>query len=81
MNAIFLKAWTKCAVAGEFPRRVLRRLAGDERAVSVIEYAILLGVIVAATAVAVTQFGEQIETAINTIAGNVQTTVSGVGSS
>ena len=80
MNAIFLKAWTKCAVAGELPRRVLRRLAGDERAVSVIEYAILLGVIVAATAVAVTQFGDQINTAISSIAGNVQSTVSGIGS-
>ena len=80
MNAIFLKAWTKCAAAGELPRRVLRRLAGDERAVSVIEYAILLGVIVAATAVAVTQFGEQIEAAITTIAGNVTNTVSDIGS-
>ena len=79
MNAIFLKAWTKCAAAGELPRRVLRRLAGDERAVSVIEYAILLGVIVAATAVAVNQFGDEIGTAINTIAGNVQNTVSTVG--
>ena len=60
--------------------RAIRRLAKDERGVSVIEYAILLGVIVAATAVAVTQFGNQIEGAINTIATNVSTTVSGVGS-
>lgn len=83
MNAIFLKARMKCAEAGVFlkdgPRRVLRRLAKDERAVSVIEYAILLGVIVAATAVAVGQFGDQISAAIDTIAGNVTNTVSTIG--
>ena len=59
--------------------RAIRRLAKDERGVSVIEYAILLGVIVGATAVAVAQFGDQIENAITTIAGNVQSTVSTVG--
>ena len=83
MNAIFLKAQMRCMEAGEFlkgrPMRVLRRLAGDERAVSVIEYAILLGVIVAATAAAVTAFGNQISDAISQIATNVTGTVSSIG--
>ena len=83
MNAIFLKAQVKCTEAGVFlkdgPRRVLRRLAKDERAVSVIEYAILLGVIVGGTVLAVNQFGDQIEAAITAIGTRVTTTVSNVG--
>ena len=59
--------------------RTLRRLVKDERAVSVIEYAILLGVIVGAVTLAVTQFGGQISNAVNTIANNVTATVSTVG--
>ena len=59
--------------------RTLRRLVKDERAVSVIEYAILLGVIVGAVTLAVTQFGDQISNAINGIAGRVATTVGTVG--
>ena len=83
MNAIFLRMQRKCMKAGEIlkdrPRRTLRRLAGDERAVSVIEYAILLGVIVGATALAVGQFGDQISAAISTIGTNVTSTVSTIG--
>ena len=59
--------------------RTLRRLVKDERAVSVIEYAILLGVIVGAVTVAVTQFGTEISNAVNDIASRVTTTVSTVG--
>lgn len=83
MNATFLKmqmqVWGALGAVKSGAGRAIRRLAKDERAVSVIEYAILLGVIVGATALAVNQFGGQIQAAINTIAGNVQTTVSGVG--
>ena len=83
MNATFLKmqmqVWGALGAVKSGAGRAIRRLAKDERAVSVIEYAILLGVIVGATALAVAQFGDQIEAAINTIAGNVQTTVSGIG--
>ena len=84
MNATFIRMQVGVGNAMGAMRsgagRAIRRLVKDERGVSVIEYAILLGVIVAATAVAVTQFGDQIEGAINTIASNVRGTVSGVGS-
>ena len=83
MNATFLRMQVGVGNAMGAMRsgagRAVRRLVKDERGVSVIEYAILLGVIVAATAVAVTQFGEQIEGAINTIATNVTGTVGSVG--
>lgn len=83
MNTIFLRMRTKLHEAGEIlmdrPRRTLRQLVGDERAVSVIEYAILLGVIVGATTLAVANFGTQISDAISTIGGNVTSTVSSIG--
>ena len=83
MNATFLRmqvgVWNAMGSMKSGAGRAIRRLAKDERGVSVIEYAILLGVIVGATAVAVNQFGDQIENAITTIAGNVQSTVSTVG--
>ena len=87
MNAIFMRMQVKCVNAVESLKAgagrtgtTVRRLVKDERAVSVIEYAILLGVIVGAVTLAVGTFGDQITAAINTIAGNVTTTVSGVGS-
>ena len=84
MNATFLKmqvgVWGALGAVKSGAGRAVRRLAKDERGVSVIEYAILLGVIVAATAVAVSQFGDQIEAAINTVASNVTGTVSTIGS-
>ena len=87
MNAIFMRMQVQCmnavqslkAGAGHSGTTV-RRLVKDERAVSVIEYAILLGVIVGAVTLAVGTFGDQITAAINTIASNVTTTVGGVGS-
>ena len=86
MNAIFVRMQVKCmsaveslkARAGRFGA-VGRRLGKDERAASVIEYAILLGVIVGAVTVAVGTFGDQISTALTTIASNVTATVSTVG--
>ena len=84
MNATFLKmqvgVWGALGAVKSGAGRAVRRLAKDERGVSVIEYAILLGVIVAATAVAVTQFGDQIEAAITQVATNVTGTVSNIGS-
>lgn len=88
MNAIFLRMQVKCinaaaslkARAGR-PGAAAWRLVKDERAASVIEYAILLGVIVGAVTLAVTQFGTQISAAINTIASNVTNTVASVGNS
>ena len=88
MNAIFLRMQVKCinaaaslkARAGR-PGAAALRLVKDERAASVIEYAILLGVIVGAVTVAVTQFGDQINTAIQGIATRVTNTVSTVGGS
>ena len=86
INTIFIGTQVKCinAVASLKTRAgrtgaAVRRLAKDERAVSVIEYAILLGVIVGAVTVAVTQFGDQISAAISGIANNVTSTVSTVG--
>ena len=83
MNATFLRMQVGVGNAMGAMRsgagRAIRRLVKDERGVSVIEYAILLGVIVAATAVAVSQFGDQIEAAITTVAGNVTNTVSDIG--
>ena len=86
MNDVFVRMGVKGMGAVESLKaaparagRTLRRLVKDERAVSVIEYAILLGVIVGAVTLAVTQFGDQISNAINGIAGRVTTTVSTVG--
>ena len=86
MNAIFVRMQVKCMSAVESlkagagrPGRMLRRLVKDERAASVIEYAILLGVIVGAVTVAVTQFGNQISTALDGIATRVTSSVSNVG--
>ena len=83
MNATFLKMQVGVGNAMGAMRsgagRVIRWLVKDERGVSVIEYAILLGVIVGATALAVNQFGDQIQNAITTIAGNVQNIASDVG--
>ena len=86
MNIVSLKMQVKCVNAVESLKAgagragaTIRRLVKDERAVSVIEYAILLGVIVGAVTVAVTQFGDTITAAINDIAGRVTTTVSTVG--
>ena len=86
MNTILLRMQVKCMSAVESlkaragrPGAAGRRLVKDERAASVIEYAILLGVIVGAVTVAVTQFGDTIETAITDIASRVTTTVSTVG--
>ena len=59
--------------------RALRRLARDDSAVSVIEYAILLGVIVGAVTLAVGNFGTEIQNAITGIANRVTATVSTVG--
>ena len=86
MNAIFLRMQVKYinaaaslkARAGR-PGAAARRLVKDERAASVIEYAILLGVIVGAVTVAVGTFGDQIQNAITTISANVTSTVSTVG--
>ena len=58
----------------------LHRLASDKRGVSVIEYAILLGVIVGVVTVAVSQFGNQISTALDGIGNRVTSTVGSVGS-
>ena len=58
---------------------VLHRLARDKRGASVIEYAILLGVIVGAVTVAVGTFGDNIQQAIQDISGRVTATVSTVG--
>ena len=85
MNAIFLRMQMECLKVVEHLKSAsrgggLRRLVKDERAVSVIEYAILLGVIVGATTLAVGTFGGQISAAISTIADNVTTTVSTIGS-
>ena len=86
MNDIFLRMQVKCiSVAASLKARAGRsgaaawRLVKDERAVSVIEYAILLGVIVGAVTLAVTQFGTEIQNAITGIAGRVTNTVSTVG--
>ena len=86
MNAIFVRMQVKCMSAAESLKAragrsgaVGRRLGKDERAASVIEYAILLGVIVGAVTVAVTQFGNQISTALDGIATRVTASVSTVG--
>ena len=57
----------------------LYRLARDNRAVTLIEYAILLGVVVAAVAVAANQFGDQIQAAITQISTNVTGVTSTIG--
>ena len=86
MNTVCLKMQVKCLNVVESlktgagrPGAAVRRLVKDERAVSVIEYAILLGVIVGAVTLAVTQFGNQIQNAISGIAGRVTSTVATVG--
>ena len=86
MNAIFMRMQVQCVNAVESLKAgagrsgtTVRRLVKDERAVSVIEYAILLGVIVGAVTLAVGTFGDTISDTIQQIAGRVQSTVSAVG--
>ena len=86
MNTMFLKMQAKCMNAVESLKAgagrtgtTVRRLVKDERAVSVIEYAILLGVIVGAVTLAVGTFGDTISQTIQDIAGRVSATVSTVG--
>ena len=88
MNAIFVRMQVKCMSAVESLKAragrsgaVGRRLGKDERAASVIEYAILLGVIVGAVTVAVGTFGDQIQTVLTDIATRVTATTSNVGNS
>ena len=72
-----------CAVHVRVTNAIWRRaraIARDTSGASVIEYAILLGVIVGAVTVAVGTFGDNISQAITGIAGRVTTTVSTVGS-
>ena len=59
--------------------RLFRRFARDNKAVSALEYAILVGVITAGIGAAVVTFQTQITAAISTIAGNVTTTQAGRG--
>ena len=49
------------------------------RAVSALEYAILVGVITVGVVAAIGTFGDQIEAALDTIADNVTGTVANVG--
>ena len=86
MNAIFVRMQVKCMSAVESLKAragrsgaVGRRLGKDERAASVIEYAILLGVIVGAVTVAVTTFGTEIQNVLAGITTRVTNTVSDVG--
>lgn len=59
--------------------RLFRRFARDNRAVSALEYAILVGVITAGIGAAVATFMGDITTVINTISGNVTTTQATTG--
>ena len=52
-------------------RRKLRSFMSSARAVSALEYAILVGVIAIAVGAAVFAFGEQIEAALEAIGGRV----------
>ena len=86
MNAIFVRMQVKCMSAVESLKAgagrsgaVGRRLGKDERAASVIEYAILLGVIVGAVTVAVGTFGTEIQNVLAGITTRVTNTVSDVG--
>lgn len=52
----------------------------NNRAVSALEYAILVGVIVVAAVVAMNTFTSDMETAINQVGDNVKTTTTNTGS-
>ena len=59
--------------------RLFRRFARDNKAVSALEYAILVGVVTAGVGAAVVAFQNQITAVINTITGNITTTQGNVG--
>ena len=59
--------------------RRFRRFARDTKAVSALEYAILVGVIAVAIGAALFAFGGQIQTALTTIGTNVNTTAASPG--
>ena len=59
--------------------RLFRRFARDNKAVSALEYAILVGVITAGIGAAVVAFQTQLVNAISTIGGNVTTGHTGTG--
>lgn len=63
-------------------RRITARARGflrSTRAVSALEYAILVGVIAVGVTAAITTFGEQIEAALTTISGNLTGSVGDIG--
>lgn len=59
--------------------RLFRRFARENKAVSALEYAILVGVVTAGVGAAVVAFQGQITAVINTITGNISTTQGTVG--
>ncbi len=59
--------------------RLFRRFARDNRAVSALEYAILVGIITAGLGAAFATFQTEITNTITTIANNVKSTQSTTG--
>ena len=59
--------------------RLFRRFARDNKAVSALEYAILVGVITAGVGAAVATFSTEISAMITAIAGNVTTNEATIG--
>ena len=62
-----------------FATRLFSRFARDNKAVSALEYAILVGVITAGVGAAVATFTEEISTMIDTISDNVTNQQANVG--
>ena len=65
-------------------KRFLKRCRGKDfirgtKAVSALEYAILVGVVAVAVGAALTTFGTDITTALTTISGNISTNNPGMG--
>ena len=58
----------------------VRRYLKSTRAVSALEYAVLVGVIAVALTAALTAFSENLQTALTTLSGKVTTAVGTVGS-
>ena len=60
--------------------KVVRGFIRETKAVSALEYAVLVGVIVVLVAGALATFGGQIQSALSTIGGNITSTTANTGS-
>lgn len=66
---------------GQYLAVCMGRYMGDKRGVAAMEYAIITGVVVVGVGAAMATFSTDIQNLLGTIAGNLQSSQGGIGSS